>query len=118
MHGTRITASIVLSCALAVLAWTGQARGGLITNGDFESGSLAGWTVANQLSSTDYAGGTDALGSFYLQGKSGTLPVSGPLTGGAALLPYSGNDYALSDSTAPGARANPVVHRADRRRSR
>jgi hypothetical protein len=99
-----------LGLGLVMVLWLsfgpGRGRAGgvdLITNGDFEAGSLAGWTVDNQLSATDYAGGTDALGNFFLQGNSGMLPVSGPLTGGAALLPYSGNFYALSDSTAPGA---------------
>jgi hypothetical protein len=99
--------------SLGLVLWLGLGLGlagrgradtvSLITNGDFEAGSLSGWTVANQLSATDYAGGTNAFGSFFLQDTSGTLPVSGPLTGGAALLPYSGNYYALADSTAPGA---------------
>jgi hypothetical protein len=105
MKISRRSLGLVLSLGLGLaLAGRGRAESvNLITNGDFETGSLSGWTVANQLSATDYAGGTNAFGSFFLQDTSGTLPVSGPLTGGAALLPYSGNFYALADSTAPGA---------------
>jgi hypothetical protein len=64
----------------------------LISNGDFESGSLSSWTVYDQ------AGGS---GSFFLDDASGSTPLSGEATVG----PASGNFYGVSDQTGPGAHA-------------
>lgn len=64
----------------------------LITNGDFEIGTLAGWTA------TDLAGGS---GSFFIDDNNGTTPLSGQSTVG----PAGGNFYAVSDQTGPGTHA-------------
>lgn len=79
----------------------------LIVNGGFETGNFADWTVADQLGSTDYAGGSTALGGYFVQDNSGATPVSTPLLGFSpnTIGPASGNYFALSDSTAPGTHA-------------
>jgi hypothetical protein len=61
----------------------------LITNGGFETGTFAGWTV------TDQAGGS---GSWFVDTPGTTTPLSGSATlpGGA------GTFYAVSDQTGPG----------------
>jgi len=59
----------------------------LVTNGGFETGTLAGWTAANSGS------------SFGFQINNGTLDPSG---NGTALAPISGGFDALSSQTGPG----------------
>ncbi|NEP14856.1 MAG: filamentous hemagglutinin N-terminal domain-containing protein [Symploca sp. SIO2C1] len=61
----------------------------LITNGDFETGNFAAWTV------TDLAGGN---GSFLIDDADGLTPLSGFPTVG----PANGAFYAISDQRGPG----------------
>ena len=75
----------VLVLAFAVSA---ASAANLIVNGDFESGTLAGW------SEFDQAGGS---GSWFA--LSGT---SGPLSGEPTVGPAGGSFYALTDQTGPG----------------
>lgn len=62
----------------------------LNTNGGFETGTFAGWTVTNQ------AGGS---GSWFIDDNNGTTPISGQTTVG----PAAGNFYAVTDQGGPGA---------------
>jgi hypothetical protein len=62
----------------------------LITNGDFEAGSLVGWTV------TDQAGGS---GSWFWDAPGTTTPLSGFPTQATAA---NGLGYAVSDQGGPG----------------
>jgi len=72
-------------CVLS-LAFTASASE-VITNGGFETGTFAGWTVSD-------VGGA---GSFFVD--SGT---STPLTGSPTVGPASGSFYAVSDQFGPG----------------
>lgn len=60
----------------------------LITNGGFESGSLAGWTAT----------GSGGYGNNFYLSSSTSAPVSGLATAGAA----SGSYYAVADENGPG----------------
>jgi hypothetical protein len=71
------------------------AAGALLTNRDFEAGSLAGWTVTNQ------AGGS---GSWFADVPGTTTPLSGIATSAAGGSPH-GTTYAVSDQTGPGSHA-------------
>ena len=79
--------------AAGALLWvTGAAHAvplQLITNGGFETGDFTGWTHFNQ------SGGS---GDWFVS-NSNTSPLSGFSTPG----PASGNFYALTDQTGPGA---------------
>jgi hypothetical protein len=81
-------AAIVLLLALKPNAVATQ----LITNGDFEIGTLAHWTTFDQV------GGS---GSFFNDGLGGVTPLSDHLTAG----PAGGSFYAVSDQGGPGAHA-------------
>ncbi len=72
-------------CVLS-LALTAQANE-VLTNGGFETGTFAGWTVSD-------VGGP---GSFFVTGATTT-----PLTGNPTVGPASGNFYAVSDQYGPG----------------
>jgi hypothetical protein len=61
----------------------------LITNGGFETGTFAGWTV------TDLANGS---GSWFIDDANGATPFSGLGTVG----PAAGSSYAVTDQTGPG----------------
>lgn len=69
------------------VSWCGPVAGGIITNGDFETGDLTGWNVANQALSNGGFGVTDQT----------ILPLSGSSTVGA----NSGTYYAVSDQDSP-----------------
>ena len=57
----------------------------LVANGDFETGSLTGWTV------TDQAGGS---GTWFIGTPGSTTPMSGLPT---AVNPAGGSFYAVTD---------------------
>jgi hypothetical protein len=65
----------------------------LLVNGDFENGSLAGWTVANQ------SGGS---GTFGISTPGANTPFSGHST---ESNPSGGSYYAVSDQGSAGAHA-------------
>ncbi|MBI1325528.1 hypothetical protein GC170_20380 [bacterium] len=94
----RLSATLALVCLVSLSGDVQSAD--LITNGGFESGSFAGWTVATEFSGTSYDNNATAPASdFYIQADSFTTPVSGLAT----LGPASGNSFALADSTTAGA---------------
>ncbi len=68
----------------------------LITNGNFETGNLSGWTVAVQGNPSD----TTHQDGFYNISNGGTTPISGNPTD---TNPGGGNDFAVSDSNFPDA---------------
>ena len=82
-------APVVVACLISMPAQAVSVE--LITNGGFETGTLAGWTV------DDLAGGS---GSFFIESAS-TTPLSGNFTAG----PSSGVFYAVSDQSGPGTHA-------------
>jgi hypothetical protein len=84
----RVYFAILLSMAAV---GTAQVRGqNLLANGNFETGTLAGWTEE------DEAGGT---GSWYISTPGAASPISGYAT---ANNPLGGNYYAVTDQTGPG----------------
>ena len=76
---------------LAAWAVTGTARADLLTNGGFETGTFAGWTVTNQ------PGGS--AGWFIQTG------TSSPVNSFAAPAPPQGTHAAMTDDSAPGSHA-------------
>ena len=86
-----IRAATFASVLLVAIAQPATAA--VLTNGDFESGSLSGWTV------TDQAGGS---GSWFADAPGTTTPFSGLSTSGAGGSPH-GRTYAVSDQGGPGA---------------
>lgn len=65
----------------------------LLSNGDFEAGTFAGWTVTN------LAGGS---GDWFIDTPGTTSPVSGYAT---AANPSGGSFYAVTDQPGPGTHA-------------
>ena len=80
----------LISCTL-LTGLTAKAGIQLLTNGDFETGSLAGWTVTSSVGS----GGT------WLPDNS----IFTPLTGNPTVGPKSGKWYAVTDQFGPGQNA-------------
>jgi hypothetical protein len=64
----------------------------LITNGGFETGTFAGWTVTDQ---------PDGSGSWFIDNADGSTPLVGLPTVG----PATGSFYAVTDQDGPGAHA-------------
>ena len=86
-----IPAAFTLATAQIALAGPTE----LLTNGDFELGTFAGWTV------TDLAGGS---GSFFIDTPGNAAPISGLSTSALGGGPH-GSFYAVSDQTGPGTHA-------------
>lgn len=87
------SAKACIATALTVLAF-GAAQASpvqLLTNGNFETGSFAGWSVTNQ---------TGSNGTLSIDAPGSTAPVSGLTT---ASNPLGGSFYAVTDQTGPGA---------------
>ncbi|HXG25089.1 MAG TPA: hypothetical protein VNJ09_11080 [Chthonomonadales bacterium] len=85
----------LLVIAITLLGFTGVRHAyaqELITNGDFETGTLAGWIV------TDLAGGS---GTWAIDDADGLTPISGNATVG----PAAGLLYAVSDQEGLGTHA-------------
>lgn len=88
----RRLASSILAVALVVGSVTNaHAAVQLITNGNFETGTFAGWTVADQ---------TGGSGSWLIDNPGTTTPISGQSTVGN---PGGGTFYAVTDQGGPGA---------------
>ena len=78
--------------AAAMFAVSSGQAAELLVNGDFETGTFAGWTV------TDLAGGT---GTWFIDTPGTTTPSSGIATSAAGGAPH-GSFYAVTDQTGPG----------------
>jgi hypothetical protein len=78
---------------LILTAANTASAGELITNGNFETGTFAGWSVVDQ------AGGS---GSFFISNPGAPAPLSGLPT---APNGVGGAFYAVSDQTGPGTHA-------------
>jgi hypothetical protein len=66
----------------------------LITNGNFETGAFAGWSVVNQT-------GSFPGSNWFIDTPGTTTPVSGMATSSAGGLPH-GSFYAVTDQGGPG----------------
>ncbi len=71
----------------------------LLTNGDFETGTFAGWTLENRPLGDRYDPVVPETGAFVLDDNADALT---PLSGLPTLGPASGTFYAVSDMTAKG----------------
>ncbi len=89
----RAFAALALATALGLASAPGHAAVELLTNGDFEAGTFAGWTVTN------LAGGS---GNWFIDTPGTTTPVSAAATAPNAL---GGAFYAVTDQTGPGTHA-------------
>jgi hypothetical protein len=88
------TKLLKLICGLALLGAASPAYSqSLLVNGDFENGSLAGWTVVDQ---------TGGSGTFGISTPGASTPLSGHST---ASNPGGGSYYAVSDQSGGGAHA-------------
>ena len=85
----RQTIGLPVAIAFSMAALT-SARANLLVNGDFETGTYAGWNVFDQ------AGGS---GTWFLDTPGTTSPLAGFAT---APNGAGGNFYAVTDQTGPG----------------
>ena len=69
-----------------------SAHASVLINGDFETGSLSGWTITNQ------AGGS---GNWYADTPGSTTPASGLTTSSSGGTAH-GTTYAVTDQSGPG----------------
>src|SRR5262249_5815562 len=96
--GRSVTSGVVLVAALALLFGAVRPAGAaeILVNGNFETGTFAGWTVADD-NSPFGVGGT-----FFISTPGAPTPATGFAT---APNPAGGAFYAVSDSDFPGAHA-------------
>lgn len=87
----KTSLAVVAIGVLMVLTQPLKAAVQLVNNGNFETGTFVGWTVANQ------AGGS---GNWFIDTPGTTTPFSGISTIGSA---GNGNFYAVTDQGGPGA---------------
>lgn len=85
----RLASFLVVASMLAA----GSAQATLLTNGNFETGNFAGWTV------TDLA---DSSGSWFIDTPGTTTPSTGFVTAANAV---GGSFYAVTDQNGPGTHA-------------
>ena len=85
-----IWTALLVGLTANVLAIRAEAAIELITNGNFETGTFAGWTHLN------LAGGT---GDWFIDAPGSTTPISGIATIGSAA---NGSFYAVTDQSGPG----------------
>lgn len=82
-----------LAVALMVVLAQPAMSATVLTNGDFESGSLLGWTVTDQ-----------SNGSWFADTPGTTTPISGGATSASGGSPH-GTTYAVSAQSGPGSHA-------------
>src|SRR5215831_5178400 len=89
----RVTWSLLLVCAACHFSAIGAFADAvqLITNGNFETGTFAGWSVVNQA-------GSFAGGNWFIDTPGTTTPVSGMPTSSAGGLQH-GSFYAVTDQS-------------------
>jgi len=92
LKATFTSLILSVSCLAVTTSTANAALIQLITNGGFETGTLAGWT------STDLPGGS---GNWAVDDNDGATPLSGGSTVGSS----SGSFYAVTDQGGPGTHA-------------
>ena len=98
----RMRRLTLLACIFAALALsvTGRAQP-LLTNGDFETGSFAGWTLVNQGNPDD----PGSSGHIYISTPGAGTPLIDGIRFDTAANSGGGRFYAVSASNFPGAHA-------------
>ncbi len=97
--GSRFALALALLGLAAPLRSHAQIQ--LITNGGFESGTFAGFTLANQLNPSDTANADH----FYISAPGANTPTVNGVTFTTAPNAAGGNFYAVSTADLPGAHA-------------
>src|SRR5881628_619528 len=94
VSGGQMLKRVLVLCALLVGTGTAQAASiQLIVNGDFETGTSAGWTINN----------TGGDNNFYIvPNDGGPLPASGVFGQGTQVNPGGGIFFAVADQSGPG----------------
>lgn len=92
----RIASKLLLASAVCHLFAIGALAASieLITNGNFEAGTFAGWTVVNQT-------GSFPGSNWFIDTPGTTTPASGMPTSSAGGFPH-GSFYAVTDQVGPG----------------
>jgi hypothetical protein len=86
----------LLIVCLALCAAPSAASGAIVTNGDFETGNLSGWTLDNLPD--------DMTSGSWFAYTGTTPPISGMLPGASLSAPPQGNFAAITDQEGPGRR--------------